>query len=155
MQISMSLAAFLAAILFISAPLAQAQTAEDQAALAALTAADLKHTPAKKLFGAKKLPLNMQARAIGSYAKGCLSGGKALSVTGPAWQAMRTSRNRNWAHPALVKLVEKLAKESKQSDGWNGLLVGDMSQPRGGPMLTGHASHQIGLDADVWFTPDA
>ena len=153
MQISMSFAAFLAAILFISAPLAQAQTAEDQAALAALTAADLKHTPAKKLFGAKKLPVNLQARAIGSYAKGCLSGGKALSVTGPAWQAMRTSRNRNWAHPALVKLVEKLAKESKQSDGWNGLLVGDMSQPRGGPMLTGHASHQIGLDADVWFTP--
>lgn len=153
MQISMSLAAFLAAILFVSAPLAQAQTAEDQAALAALTAADLKHTPAKKLFGAKKLPVNLQARAIGSYAKGCLSGGKALPVTGPAWQAMRTSRNRNWAHPALVKLVEKLAKESKQSDGWNGLLVGDMSQPRGGPMLTGHASHQIGLDADVWFTP--
>ncbi len=153
MQISMFFAAFLAAILFISAPLAQAQTAEDQAALAALTAADLKHTPAKKLFGAKKLPVNLQARAIGSYAKGCLSGGKALSVTGPAWQAMRTSRNRNWAHPALVKLVEKLAKESKQSDGWNGLLVGDMSQPRGGPMLTGHASHQIGLDADVWFTP--
>jgi len=153
MQISMSLAAFLAAILFLSAPLAQAQTAEDQAALAALTAADLKHTPAKKLFGAKKLPLNMKARAIGSYAKGCLSGAKALPVTGPAWQAMRTSRNRNWAHPALVSIVEKLARESKQSDGWNGLLVGDLSQPRGGPMLTGHASHQIGLDADVWFTP--
>ncbi len=53
----------------------------------------------------------------------------------------------------MVNLVEKLAKEAKQSDGWNGLLVGDMSQPRGGPMLTGHASHQIGLDADVWFTP--
>jgi penicillin-insensitive murein endopeptidase len=121
--------------------------------LAALAAADLKHTPAKKLFGAKKLPLNMQARAIGSYAKGCLSGAKALPVTGPAWQAMRTSRNRNWAHPNLVKLVEKLASESRESDGWNGLLVGDLSQPRGGPMLTGHASHQIGLDADVWFTP--
>ena len=28
-----------------------------------------------------------------------------------------------------------------------------MSQPRGGPMLTGHDSHQIGLDADIWFTP--
>jgi penicillin-insensitive murein endopeptidase len=137
----------------LSAPVALAQSAKDQAALAALAAADLKHTPAKNLFGAKKLPLNMQARAIGSYAKGCLSGAKALPVTGPAWQAMRTSRNRNWAHPALVKLVEKLARESKLSDGWNGLLVGDMSQPRGGPMLTGHASHQIGLDADVWFTP--
>jgi penicillin-insensitive murein endopeptidase len=137
----------------LAAPPALAQSAKDQAALAALAAADLKHTPAKKLFGAKKLPLNMQARAIGSYAKGCLSGAKALPVTGPAWQAMRTSRNRNWAHPNLVKLVEKLASESRESDGWNGLLVGDLSQPRGGPMLTGHASHQIGLDADVWFTP--
>jgi penicillin-insensitive murein endopeptidase len=153
MQISKFLAAFFIAIVSMSAPSALAQSAKDQAALAALATADLKHTPAKKLFGAKKLPLNMQARAIGSYAKGCLSGAKALPVTGPAWQAMRTSRNRNWAHPALVNLVEKLARESKQSDGWNGLLVGDMSQPRGGPMLTGHASHQIGLDADVWFTP--
>jgi penicillin-insensitive murein endopeptidase len=153
MQISKSLALFLFAIIFMSAPSAIAQSAKDQAALAALTTADLRHTPAKKLFGAKKLPLNLSARAIGSYAKGCLSGAKALPVTGPAWQAMRISRNRNWAHPALVNLIEKLASESKKNDGWNGLLVGDMSQPRGGPMLTGHASHQIGLDADVWFTP--
>src|SRR5262249_49597327 len=37
--------------------------------------------------------------------------------------------------------------------GWNGLLIGDMSQPRGGPMISGHTSHQVGLDADIWFTP--
>jgi penicillin-insensitive murein DD-endopeptidase len=36
---------------------------------------------------------------------------------------------------------------------WPGILVGDMSQPRGGPMITGHASHQIGLDVDIWLTP--
>jgi penicillin-insensitive murein endopeptidase len=28
-----------------------------------------------------------------------------------------------------------------------------MAQPRGGPMITGHWSHQVGLDADVWLTP--
>jgi penicillin-insensitive murein endopeptidase len=28
-----------------------------------------------------------------------------------------------------------------------------MSQPRGGPMLSGHSSHQIGLDVDIWFKP--
>ena len=28
-----------------------------------------------------------------------------------------------------------------------------MSQPRGGPLLSGHSSHQIGLDVDIWFTP--
>src|SRR5690606_13690260 len=31
------------------------------------------------------------------------------------------------------------------------VYVGDMSQPRGGPMSSGHASHQTGLDIDIWF----
>ena len=66
---------------------------------------------------------------------------------------MRLSRNRNWAHPVLLALIEKLAEDARAKDGWPGLLVGDISQPRGGPMLTGHASHQIGLDADIWLTP--
>ena len=30
-------------------------------------------------------------------------------------------------------------------------MSGDISQPRGGPMTSGHASHQIGLDADIWL----
>jgi len=66
---------------------------------------------------------------------------------------MRLSRNRNWGHPNLVALVEKLAVEAREHDGWAGLLVGDMSQPRGGPMSSGHASHQVGLDVDIWLTP--
>jgi penicillin-insensitive murein endopeptidase len=110
-------------------------------------------TPARVLFGAAKTPAPLAARAIGFYAKGCLAGATALPIDGPAWQAMRLSRNRNWGHPVLIALVEKLATEAKQHDGWPGLLVGDISQPRGGPMLTGHASHQVGLDADIWFTP--
>jgi penicillin-insensitive murein endopeptidase len=65
---------------------------------------------------------------------------------------MRLSRNRNWGHPKLIAFLERLAENAKKV-GWNGLLVGDMSQPRGGPMLTGHASHQVGLDADIWLTP--
>lgn len=110
-------------------------------------------TPAKELFGAAKTPAPLAARAIGFYAKGCLAGAAALPIDGPAWQAMRLSRNRNWGHPDLIKLVERLAVEARQHDGWPGLLVGDISQPRGGPMLTGHASHQVGLDADIWLTP--
>ncbi len=108
---------------------------------------------AKRLFGVQKQPADLRPRALGSYARGCLAGGKALPINGPAWQVMRLSRNRNWAHPQLLALLEDLAIDAKQKDGWNGLLVGDLSQPRGGPMLTGHASHQIGLDADVWLTP--
>lgn len=108
--------------------------------------------PAKVLFGAVRAPAPLSARSIGSYAKGCLAGGQALPVDGPAWQAMRLSRNRNWGHPKLISLIERLATDGKK-DGWPGLLVGDIAQPRGGPMLTGHASHQIGLDADIWLTP--
>ncbi len=108
---------------------------------------------ARKLFGAQKLPANITARAIGSYARGCLAGAKSLPVSGDSWQVMRLSRNRNWAHPDMIALLERLAKESRSADTWPGLLVGDLAQPRGGPMLTGHASHQIGLDADVWLTP--
>ncbi len=109
--------------------------------------------PAKQLFGAAKTAAPLQARAIGRYSRGCLAGAKALPINGPAWQAMRLSRNRNWGHPVLVAFLERFAKEAQKHDGWPGLLVGDMAQPRGGPMLTGHASHQIGLDADIWFTP--
>lgn len=114
---------------------------------------NLERTPAKILFGRATEPLSAKPRAIGFYAKGCLAGAAELPIDGPAWQAMRLSRNRNWGHPDLVGLVQRLAREAKSHDGWPGLLVGDLSQPRGGPMLTGHASHQIGLDADLWLTP--
>ncbi len=110
-------------------------------------------TPAKKLFGRMKSAAPLKPRAIGFYSKGCLAGGVKLPETGSAWQAMRLSRNRNWGHPELVELVKRLAIEARAQDGWPGLLVGDLAQPRGGPMLSGHASHQVGLDADVWLTP--
>ncbi|MEZ5875546.1 MAG: penicillin-insensitive murein endopeptidase [Hyphomicrobiales bacterium] len=54
---------------------------------------------------------------------------------------------------ASVDYLERLASDARALDGWPGLLVGDMSQPRGGPMLGGHTSHQVGLDADIWLTP--
>ena len=82
-----------------------------------------------------------------------MAGGVQLPPDGPYWQAMRLSRNRQWGLPILVDFIEKLARDAATKDGWPGLLVGDMAQPRGGPMLTGHASHQIGLDADIWLTP--
>jgi penicillin-insensitive murein endopeptidase len=107
---------------------------------------------AKTLFGAAGGPAPLAARSIGSYTRGCLAGGKGLEINGPAWQVMRLSRNRRWGHPSLVDYVEDLAKDAPAL-GWNGLLVGDLSQPRGGPMLSGHASHQLGLDADIWMRP--
>ncbi len=110
-------------------------------------------TPAKQLFGRIAVPTQGSAHVVGFYANGCLVGGAALPIDGPEWQVMRLSRNRNWGHPTLIRFLEKLAAKVHKAGGWNGLLVGDMSQPRGGPMITGHASHQVGLDADVWLTP--
>lgn len=108
---------------------------------------------AKQLFGAKQFASSQPAAAFGSYAKGCMAGGVELEETGPTWQAMRLSRNRNWAHPDTIDMVKKLSAFAATQPGWEGLYIGDMSQPRGGPMLTGHRSHQVGLDADIWMLP--
>jgi penicillin-insensitive murein endopeptidase len=51
----------------------------------------------------------------------------------------------------LIAFIESLASDVNRIGG--GILVGDMALPRGGPMPTGHRSHQIGLDVDIWFEP--
>src|SRR3954465_7224250 len=109
--------------------------------------------PAKELFARRVKPADLAARSIGFYTHGCLAGGVALPINGKTWQVMRLSRNRNWGHPALIAFLERLAEKVPKVAKWPGLLVGDIAQPRGGPMLTGHGSHQIGLDADLWLTP--
>lgn len=108
--------------------------------------------PAMDLFARRATPLPGPVRPIGTYANGCLAGAQSLPITGPTWQVMRLSRNRHWGTPRLIRFLERLGDNAKKV-GWNGLLIGDMSQPRGGPMTSGHASHQIGLDVDIWFTP--
>jgi len=112
-----------------------------------------KTTAAKLLFGAKQLPAAGKSMAIGYYPRGCLSGGVELPVTGPTWQVMRLSRNRNWGHPSLIRFLEKFAPQAARATGWKGVLIGDMAQPRGGPAVSDHMSHQTGLDVDIWFKP--
>lgn len=107
---------------------------------------------ANRLFGAMRAGSAQPAAAIGAYAKGCAAGLVELPETGPTWQAMRLSRNRNWGHPAMIDFLQDLSREAARQ-GWAGLYIGDISQPRGGPMTSGHNSHQIGLDADVWMLP--
>lgn len=108
--------------------------------------------PAKTLFGARMAPSAGAPQAHGSYAAGCLAGGRALPEAGAGWQAMRLSRNRNWGHPETLAFIERLGAHAR-AVGWPGVLIGDISQPRGGPMLDGHRSHQIGMDIDVWMRP--
>ncbi|WP_136634398.1 penicillin-insensitive murein endopeptidase [Pseudooceanicola onchidii] len=115
--------------------------------------ASMRGKPAKQLFGAMSFASGNRPQAYGGYAKGCQDGAVQLPETGPTWQAMRLSRNRNWGQPELIDYLQTLSAKAAQQPGWSGLYIGDLAQPRGGPMLTGHASHQIGLDADIWMLP--
>ncbi len=147
-------ATFLSLILI--AACAGADTNIDGSAVAepkAPAGVSLSKAPAKFAFGAANGSSSHSAAAYGGYARGCVAGAVELPETGPTWQAMRLQRNRNWGHPELVDMVKDLSREAARQPGWNGLYVGDLSQPRGGPMLTGHRSHQIGLDADIWMLP--
>ena len=107
---------------------------------------------ANTLFGAKDAPSRQDSMPVGSYARGCAAGLQQLPETGPTWQAMRLSRNRNYGQPVMIGFLQDLSVAATQV-GWPGLYIGDISQPRGGPMTSGHASHQIGLDADIWMLP--
>jgi len=108
---------------------------------------------AKQLFGAVGTGSADAPEPIGGYANGCVAGAVQLAETGPTWQAMRLSRNRNWGHPEVIDYLQKLSRVAAAQPGWDGLYIGDLSQPRGGPMTSGHRSHQSGLDADIWLRP--
>ncbi|HYN37985.1 MAG TPA: penicillin-insensitive murein endopeptidase [Rhodospirillales bacterium] len=115
--------------------------------LAAMTATA---TAGEPDFGDAIVASSPPARVIGEHARGCLGGGEALPLDGDGWQVMRPSRNRFWGHPELIAFVSAFAAQVR-AEGWTGLLIGDLAQPRGGPMSSGHRSHQTGLDVDIWF----
>jgi penicillin-insensitive murein endopeptidase len=89
-------------------------------------------------------------QSIGFYSSGCLQGAQALPLDGPGYEAIRISRNRYWGQPVMLQYIEELSS-GVRARGQAHLYIGDIGQPRGGPAPTGHASHQIGLDADIWF----
>ena len=86
------------------------------------------------------------ARVHGYYANGCIAGARALPRNGPGFVVLRPQRNRYWGHPSLVRFVQDLARRTERPG--EVLLIADLGQPRGGP-VSGHASHQAGLDADI------
>ncbi len=96
-------------------------------------------------------PLPGPARVIGGAAHGCIAGAPELPPDGPGYEAIRLSRHRNFGHPDLIAFVERLGRHA-QTAGLPVFYIGDMAQPRGGPLPFGHASHQTGIDVDVWFT---
>ncbi|MBX9710254.1 MAG: penicillin-insensitive murein endopeptidase [Xanthobacteraceae bacterium] len=150
--VTLALAAMLSAAAPINTAWAQDKGTLDAKPLPPLVNPNDPNNAARDVFGRKLTPIQMPAQVMGFYAKGCIAGAQPLPVNGATWQVMRLSRNRYYGHPDLIALLERISVKA-QRGGWPGLLVGDMSQPRGGPMLTGHASHQVGLDADIWLTP--
>ena len=89
-------------------------------------------------------------QSIGFYTAGCLQGAQALPLDGPGYEAIRVSRNRYWGQPVTIDFVKRLSEQVRAA-GQAPLYIGDIGQPRGGPAPSGHASHQIGLDVDIWF----
>ena len=118
----------------------------------AMAGAGLAEEKANRLFASKLDPSQQEPMPIGTYAKGCAAGNVELPETGPTWQAMRLSRHRNFGQPEMIDFLKDLSVMATQV-GWRGIYIGDIGQPRGGPMSSGHASHQMGLDADIWQLP--
>ncbi|NKQ10937.1 penicillin-insensitive murein endopeptidase [Pseudomonas sp. SST3] len=98
-------------------------------------------------------PLPGEPRIIGEHGAACLVGAVQLPPEGVGYQAVDLQRNRHYGHPDLVDYIEGLGRRLEEA-GIGPMLVGDMAQPRGGPMSYGHVSHQSGLDVDIWFRLD-
>lgn len=94
-------------------------------------------------------PLSGRPEVLGSFTSGCIVGAMTLPLVGEGYQVMRSSRNRYYGHPVLIQFLERLSRNAAANG--SRLLIGDLGQPRGGPMPGGHRSHQTGLDADVWL----
>lgn len=97
-----------------------------------------------------KTPIRGKAQSIGGYSNGCIIGAKPLTLQGEGYQVIRSARNRYYGHPELLDYLINLGKKTKAA-GIPTILIGDMGMPAGGRFASGHASHQTGLDADIWL----
>jgi penicillin-insensitive murein endopeptidase len=119
-------------------------------ALVLASAAIVHGTPSVNPWPTMSEPAPGPARSIGEYSSGCLQGAQALPLDGPGYQVMRPGRHRYFGHPVLIDYVRELGKAVKKKR-LGVLLVGDLSQARGGRSSSSHASHQTGLDVDIWY----
>lgn len=88
--------------------------------------------------------------SIGSYTAGCIRNSMPLPSDGEGFQVVRLGKGRFYAHPETIDYIKYLA--SRVNEDLNGIiLIGDVTQRTGGPMLDEHSSHQTGLDADILF----
>lgn len=106
--------------------------------------------PAQARATAPATPAPGPARIIGTDAAGCIAGAVRLPDTAPGLQTIRLSRSTFWGHPDVIAGLEQIAIRARQA-GLPDLYMNDISAPRGGPLAGIHASHQRGIDADIWL----
>ncbi|EFO1571114.1 penicillin-insensitive murein endopeptidase [Escherichia coli] len=117
-------------------------------ALLALLAssASLAATPWQKITQ----PVPGSAQSIGSFSNGCIVGADMLPIQSEHYQVMRTDQRRYFGHPDLVMFIQRLSSQVSNL-GMGTVLIGDMGMPAGGRFNGGHASHQTGLDVDIFL----
>lgn len=95
-------------------------------------------------------PVAGAPQSIGGFSNGCIIGADALPLQSSTYQVMRTDQRRYFGHPELIQFIERLSAKINQQ-GLGQVLVGDMGMAAGGRFNSGHASHQTGLDVDIWL----
>ncbi|MFP1852252.1 penicillin-insensitive murein endopeptidase [Lonsdalea quercina] len=95
-------------------------------------------------------PVAGRPQAIGSFANGCIIGAQSLPLQAADYQVMRVDQRRYFGHPDLLAFIHRLSANVHRQNGGI-VLVGDMGMPAGGRFSSGHASHQSGLDVDIWL----
>ncbi|MFV8903988.1 penicillin-insensitive murein endopeptidase [Serratia fonticola] len=95
-------------------------------------------------------PVSGTAQAVGGFANGCIIGAHPLPLNSPDYQVMRTDQRRYFGHPDLLAFIQRLSSQANQK-ALGTVLIGDMAMPAGGRFSSGHASHQSGLDVDIWL----
>ncbi|WP_300000971.1 penicillin-insensitive murein endopeptidase [uncultured Cedecea sp.] len=95
-------------------------------------------------------PINGSAQSIGGFSNGCIVGAHGLPLENSHYQVMRPDQRRYFGHPDLVAFIQRLSQQAAQQTGGT-VLVGDMGMPAGGRFSSGHASHQTGLDVDIFL----
>jgi murein endopeptidase len=104
------------------------------------------------------------SRAVGQPWHGRLVNGVQLPEAGPAWltwdpvlKQIPNRPDRRWGTAKLIRTLERVLGEFHAAHPDRPpVLVGDLSRPHGGIFDErfgglGHASHQNGLDADVYY----
>ena len=110
------------------------------------SAGSLAATPWQKI----SQPIGGSAQSIGAFSNGCIVGAEALPLNAVGYQVMRTDQRRYFGHPDLIQFIQRLSNQV-HNKGMGTVLIGDMGMPAGGRFNGGHASHQTGLDVDIFL----